>query len=146
MNYRPLTTVSSVYHEEEASMPKHFLLGRPTDITPTAILVTRNSNQDRNCNWRVLEQLGNSFRERFLKEISPKVTTMSKSTNSCQKLEVGDLAWILKDFTPRRLWPMERVKSAIVESGDAVRSFEKSTVYGTFTRPVNRLATVLDDL
>ena len=146
MNNRPLTTVSSVYHDDEPSMPNHFLLGRPTNITPTGILATRNSNQDRNCNWRVLQQLINSFRERFLEEISPKLTTRSKSTNSCQKLEVGDLAWMLKDFTPRRLWPMERVKSAIVGSGDAVRSFEISTVYGTFTRPVNRLATVLDDL
>ena len=59
-------------------------------------------------------------------------------------LEVGDLVWLWEDFTPRGLWPMGRVKSNIEGSDGVVRSCEISTIYGTFTRPVNRFSKVLD--
>ena len=79
-----------------------------------------------------------------MREYLPNLTTRSKWTKTCPKLEVGDLVWLLEDFTPRRLLPMGRVKSTIEGSDGVVRSCEISTIYSIFTRPVNRLSKILD--
>ena len=144
MNNRHLTTVSSDHRDDEPLTPNHFFPGRPTNITPSANLDTRNLNQDQNCNWRVSQQLLNNFWERFMRESLPNLTTRSKWTKTCPNLEEGDLVWLLEDFTPRGLWPMGRVKSTIEGSNGVVRSCEISTIYGTSTRPVNRLSKSLD--
>ena len=124
MNYGTPTTVSSDHRDDDPLTPNHFLWERPTNWE------TRNLNQDYNYNWRVLQHLVNSVWERIMREYLPNLTTMSKWTKTCPNLEVGDLVWSLEDFTPRGLWPMERVKSTIEDSDGVVRSCEISTIYG----------------
>ena len=106
MNNRPLTTVSSDHRDDETLTPNHFLLGRPTSVTPSALLETRNLHQIQNCNWRVLQQLVNNFWERFMKEYLPNLTTMSKRTrfkfrSGRPRLIIGGLlsSWTLANGT-----------------------------------------------
>ena len=60
-------------------------------------------------------------------------------------LKVNDLVWILKDLTPRGIWPLGRIVETLPGKDESVRVVKVKTVYGTYVRPVAGLARVLAD-
>ena len=60
-------------------------------------------------------------------------------------LEVGSLVWILEDMTPRGIWPIGIVEKLPHSNDGKVRSCEIITGFGKQTRPVIKLALVIDD-
>ena len=67
----------------------------------------------------------------------------SKWSNSIdQPLHVDDIDLVLKDQTPRGIWPLERVTKTTPELDAETRVVKVKTSYGTYIRPVSVLARV----
>ena len=59
-------------------------------------------------------------------------------------LEVGSVVWILEDMIPRGIWPVGIVEMLSYSNVGKVSSCEIRTGFGKQTRPVNKLALVID--
>ena len=62
--------------------------------------------------------------------------------NNQPLLKVGDVVWVLKDLTPRGIWPIGRVVETSPGQDCEVRVAKVKTAYGSFVRPVASLARV----
>ena len=62
------------------------------------------------------------------------------SDNNQPPLKVGDDVWVLKDLTPRGIWPLGRVMETSPGRDGEVRVAKVKTAYGSFVRPVAGLA------
>ena len=57
-------------------------------------------------------------------------------------LKVGDVVWVLKDLTPRGIWPLGRVVETSPGRDGEVPVAKVKTAYGSFVRPFAGLARV----
>ena len=103
-----MTNVAEQPDNEESLTPNHFLIQRPFNSLPPAqfgdqqpaILKTRKNTQ----------KLMNHIWRRLVKEYLPTFSQRSKWSNSNDRqLKVDDIVWVLKDQTPRGIWPLGRV-------------------------------------
>ena len=107
----------------------------------------RGSRIDSKCKIRSLNpMLVNHFWKRLVKEYLPTLLKRSKWSDSDQTpLRVNDIVWILKDMTPRGIWPLGRVLEVYPGRDGQHRVVKVKTAYGTYVRPVSALARVLAD-
>ena len=82
---------------------------------------------------------------RLVKEYLPTVMKQSKWSDMSDSLNVNDLVWILKDLTPRKIWPLGRIVETFPGKDGSLRVIEMKKAYGTYVRPVAGLAHVLSD-
>ena len=68
--------------------------------------------------------------ERFLNEYVPTLQKRSKWSSEKPNLEVGDLVWLLKDYTPRGVWPVGRVLDTNISKDGLVRTVRIRTSKG----------------
>ncbi|XP_075250784.1 uncharacterized protein LOC142342987 [Convolutriloba macropyga] len=116
MNSRPLTNVSDAMENEEP-------------LTPSTSASLQLSSP-----WRLA------------REYLPTLIKRPKWTeNDGNSLKVNDVVWILKDFTPRGIWPLGRVEEVFPGRDGNNRVVKVKTAYGTFVRPVSGLARVFSD-
>ena len=87
----------------------------------------------------------NHIWRRLVKEYLPTLTKRSKWSEQNDSLKVNDLVWILKDLTPRGIWPLGRIVETSPGKDGSVRVVKVKTAYGTYVRPVAGLARVLAD-
>ena len=69
----------------------------------------------------------------------------SKWSEQGDLLKVNDLVCILKDLTPRGIWPAGRIVEFSPGKDGSVCVVKVKTAYGTYVRPVAGLARVLAD-
>ena len=143
MNSRPLTYTSSDINDPLPLTPNHFLLGRPTVNFPPGVFSERKITISKS--WRTSQHLAEHFWNRFLREYIPNQQKRSKWTKCCPNLQVGDLVWVLEDFTPRGLWSLAKVIEVYPSSDQIVRSVKLKTAFGEKIRPVVKLSKVLAD-
>ena len=84
----------------------------------------------------------NHFWDRFLKEYLPTLHHRSKWNQDQHLLQVGDIVWVLKDLTPRGIWPLGRIVSLHPGPDGITRVYSVRTAYGTFERPAVSLSRV----
>ena len=144
MNSRPLTNVSDAMENEEPLTPNHFLLQRPYNSLPPGIFPsTKPANMK---SWKNVQQFLNHIWRRLVREYLPTLIKRPKWTeNVGNSLKVNDVVWILKDFTPRGIWPLGRVEKVFPGRDGNNRVVKVKTAYGTFVRPVSGLARVFAD-
>ena len=144
MNSRPLTNVSDAMENEETLTPNHFLLQRPYNSLPPGIFPsTKPANMK---SWKNFQQFLNHIWRRLVREYLPTLIKRPKWTeNAGNSLKVNDVVWILKDFTPRGIWPLGRVEEVFPGRDGNNRVVKVKTAYGTFVRPVSGLARVFAD-
>ena len=144
MNSRPLTNVSDAMENEEPLTPNHFLLQRPYKSLPPGIFPsTKPANMK---SWKNVQQFLNHIWRRLVREYLPTLIKQPKWTeNAGNSLKVNDVVWILKDFTPRGIWPLGRVEEVFPGRDGNNRVVKVKTAYGTFVRPVSGLARVFAD-
>ena len=114
LNCRPLTSVSTDVRDIEALTPNHFLLGRAHG----KILLTfyHDNSTPSTRQWNFAQQLADNVRKRLQKEYYPTLLPRKKWTAKTIDLKPGTLVWILKEYTPRRLWPLGRVIKALSQN------------------------------
>ena len=81
----------------------------------------------------------------LLREFIPTMARRPKWIKDQKPLEVGNLVWILEYMTPWGIWPVGIVEKLSHSNDGKVRSCEIRTGFGKQTRPVNKLAVVIDD-
>ena len=141
LNSRPLTYVPDNGLSYQPITPNHFLIGRPHKRLPSILSITKDYNKD----WKRCITLSHQFWTRLLREFIPTMARKPKWIKDQKPLEVGSLVWILEDMTPRGIWPVGIVEKLSHSNDGKVRSCEIRTGFGKQTRPVNKLALVIDD-
>ena len=141
LNSRPLTHVADHLDNEEPLTPNHFLVHRPYANLPPGIF---NDTKERLSfkSWKEVQKVMNHFWERFLKEYLPTLHQRSKWNQDHHPLQVGDFVWVLKNLTPRGIWPLRRIVSLHPGSDGITRVCSVRTAYGTFERPAVSLSRV----
>ena len=108
LNSRPLTNVADQPENEEPLTLNHFLIQRPYSSLPTGNFGDQQPASFKN--WKHVQQLMNHVWRRLIKEYLPTLLKRRKWTDNNQPpLKVGDVVWVLKDLTPRGIWPLGRV-------------------------------------
>ena len=141
LNSRPLTNVADQPENEEALTPNHFLNQRPYSSLPPGNFGDQPPASFKN--WKHVEQLMNHVWRRLIRENLLILLKRRKWTDNIQPpLKVGDVVWVLKDLTPRGIWPLGRVVETSPGRDGEVRVAKVKTAYGSFVRPVASLAWV----
>ena len=141
LNSRPLTNVADQPENEEPLTPNHFLIQRPYSSLPPGNFGDQQPASFKN--WKHVQQLMNHVWRRLIKEYLPTLLKRRKWTDNNQPpVKVGDVVWVLKDLTPRGIWPLGRVVETSPGRDGEVRVAKVKTAYGCFVRPVAGLARV----
>ena len=144
LNSRPLTIVADLPENEMPLTPNHFLINRPFNSLPPGKFDSQEPASFKS--WKNVQQMVNHFWKRLVKEYLPTLLKRSKWSDSDQTpLRVNDIVWILKDMTPRGIWPLGRVLEVYPGRDGQHRVVKVKTAYGTYVRPVSALARVLAD-
>ena len=107
LNSRPLTNVADNTDNEEPLTPNHFLIQRPFSNLKPGTFDDRIPLSFEN--WSQQQQLLNHNWRRLQKENLPTMLKRTKWNFAEEPLKRGDVVWILKDRTPRGIWPLGRV-------------------------------------
>ena len=143
LNSQPLTHVADVPDNEEPITPNQFLVQTTyNSLPPGDFSSTMPASFE---SWRNVQQLMNHVWRRLVKEYLPTLTKRSKWSEQCDSLKVNDLVWILKDLTPREIWPLGQSVETSPGKDGSVRVVKVKTSYGTYVRPVASLSRVLAD-
>ncbi|XP_075248452.1 uncharacterized protein LOC142341409 [Convolutriloba macropyga] len=119
LNSRPLTHVGCSILDEGPLTPNHFLLRRPHICLKLLV----NSNQRFSTkDFKLTQTLLDHYCGRLLKEYVPELNKRTKWQRSNAELDEGDIVWVLKDFTPRDIWPLGRIVKAHRGSDGIARS------------------------
>ena len=141
LNSRPLTYVSDNGLSYQPTMPNHFLIDRPHKRLPSILSIDKNCNKD----WKKCITLLHQFWTRLLREFIRTMAGRPKWINDQKPLEVDRFVWILKDLSPWGICPVGIVEKLSHSNYGKVRFCEIGTGFGKQTRPVNKLALVIED-
>ena len=138
---RLFTHVANQPENEEPLTPNHFLLHRPYANLPPEVF--DSSEQPFSfISWKEIQKVTNLMWKRLLKEYLPTLHPRGKWSTAQPQLRVGDLVWILRDFTPHGIWTLGRITATHPGRDGVVRVCTVKTAYGNFDRPVVSLSRV----
>ena len=92
--------------------------------------------------WKGTQKIVNHIWKRLLSEYIPTLHHRSKWNQQLSPITVGELVWVLRDFTPRGIWPIGRVEAVFPGRDGQTRVCSVKTAYGTFERPAVSLSRV----
>ena len=143
LNSRTLARVADLPDNEEPITPNHFLVQRPYNSMPPGDFSSTMPASFKS--RKNVQQLINHVWRRLVKEHLLTLAKGSKWSGQTDSLKVNDLVWILKDLTPRGIWPLGRIVETSSGKDRSVRVVKVKTVYGTYVCHVAGLAPVLAD-
>ena len=88
------------------------------------------------------QRVKNQIWKRLLKGYLPTLHPRGKWSTAQAQLQVGDLVWILRAFTPSGIWPLGRITATHLGRDGVVRACTVNTAYGTFDQPAVSLSRV----
>ena len=138
MNCRPLITVSTDVRDIDALTPNHFLLGRARGKIPLTFYHDNSTPLTRQ--WKFAQQLTDHAWKRLEKEFYPTLVPRKKWTSKTIDLKPGTLVSVLKEFTPRGLWPLGRVIKALSQDSTQFERYLIKTQLGEKEYPAVQLA------
>ena len=140
LNSRPLTIVTDYPENDEPLTPNHFLIQRPFSSLPPGVF--DDSMPLTYTKWTHVQQMMNHLWKRLKKEYLPSLMKRPKWNEMQPPLKVGDIVWVLKDLTPRGIWPIGRVVEEHPGRDGTTRVVTVRTAYGTLNRPATALVKV----
>ena len=144
LNSTPLKIFADLPENDMLLTSNHFLINRPFNSLPPGKFDSQEPARFKY--WKSVQQMVNHFWKRLVKGYLPTLLKRSKWSDSGQTLlRVDDIVWILKDMTPRGIWPLGRVLEVYTEGHGQHRVVKVKTAYGTYVRSVSALARVLAD-
>ena len=139
-NSRPLTNVAEQPHNEEPLTPNHFPIQRPFNSLPPGQFGDQQPASLKT--WKNTQKLMNHIWRRLVKEYLPTLSRRSKWSNNNNRPLKVDIVCVLKDQTPRGIWPLGRIMETTPGRNGETRVVKVKTAYGTFVCPVSGLARV----
>ncbi|XP_075243752.1 uncharacterized protein LOC142338004 [Convolutriloba macropyga] len=143
LNSGPLTHVGCSISDEGPLTPNHFLLRRPHMCLK---LLVNNNQRFSTKDFKLTQTLLDHYWSRLLKEYILELNKRTKWQRSNDELDEGDIVWVLKDFTPRGIWPLGKIVKAHRGSDGIARSFDIQTSTGMVQRPAVTLSRVFPQL
>ncbi|XP_047024130.1 uncharacterized protein LOC124633081 [Helicoverpa zea] len=137
VNSRPLTHVSVEPNTDETLTPNHFLLGSSSNL-PTMGTFDESDTFLRK-QWRIAQQLADSFWRRWVKEVLPDMRPRKKWQQEQRPLQVCDLVLIVDPASPRNVWPRGIILRVMPGQDGRIRVAEVQTKSGILRRPVARV-------
>jgi hypothetical protein len=138
LNSRPITPMSSDPNDLRALTPGDFLIGCPTLALPDTDLTSTPIN--RLSRWQLLNQLQQSFWNRWSAEYLTTLQGKSKWYRKQASLRVGDLVLLRRPNVPPTVWKRGRVVNTHPGEDGVVRVVTVRTQDGIYKRPVVQLA------
>ncbi|KAL7296586.1 hypothetical protein TKK_0010015 [Trichogramma kaykai] len=140
LNSRPLTTPLGDLDDLEMITPAHLFLGRSLNSIPQPSKA--NLNLDPARHWELVRRLRDHFWSRWSKEYLHTLQQRSKWHRPGPDLSIGDVVIIIDPALMRDngKWPVGRVVNVHPGTDGRVRVATVRTAYGTYTRPIVKLA------
>ncbi|XP_017469384.1 PREDICTED: uncharacterized protein LOC108361294 [Rhagoletis zephyria] len=139
INSRPLTHIPIESVDSDPLTPNHFILGCPNYIQTSdcskAVCLRKQ--------WRVVQQLKQTFWRRWMLEYLPTLTRRTKWHQRVKPIAIGDVVIICDDNESRGEWKRGIVLEVYPAPDGQVRSALVKTSSGNLRRPASKLA-VLD--
>ena len=135
LNSRRLTHVRSDNKDDDPLTPNHFLYGTFCECSNTFLSRVSQSEIDIIDVKQRLQQIW----KRLLQEYVPTLNQRRKWTSKEAALEVGDVVWLLKEWSPRGIWSLGRVTRFFTGPDKTAGSCELKTAIGSLTRPAVKL-------
>lgn len=138
LNSRPITPMSTDPNDLRALTPGDFLIGCPILALPDPDVTSTPIN--RLTRWQLLNQLQQSFWNRWSAEYLSTLQGKSKWYRKQANLRVGDLVLLRRPNVPPTVWKMGRVVTTHPGDDGVVRVVTVRTQDGIYKRPVVQLA------
>ena len=126
----------------EPLTPNHLLTQKTKLVLP---LPGSFTNVDAYCRqrWRRAQFLADQFWSRWRTDFLPTLQERRKWTATQPSVRPGDIVLLMEEETPRKCWPLGRVKSTL-PSGDGKVRKVKLSVRGTeLERPIHKLISIV---
>ena len=137
----PLTHVADQSENGEPLTPNHFLLHQHYANLPHGVFDSTDQPLSFK-SWKDIKKVTNHIWKRLLEDYLPAHLPRGKWSAAQPQLRVGDLVWILRDFTSRVMWPLERITATHRGQEGVIRVCTVKTAYGFFDRPTVLLSRV----
>ena len=136
VNGRPITKVSDSVADPKALTPNHLLLLREGPTCPPGLFRETDLYKRR---WRCVQHLTNAFWDRWRREYLSELQSRGKWLGKKPNIGVGDLVLIVKECTPRGVWPLGIVTEVYPGRDGLVRSAKVKTRATELVRPIVKL-------
>ena len=143
LNSRPLAPLPNDDDGIEALTPGYFLVGKPLTALPEATRTDSSSPKSLLKRWQICKSLLRHFWKRWSSEYISQLGRYNKWRYPSRNIQPGDLVVVHEDSPISTKWPLARVVEVYPGKDDLVRVAKIKTAYGTYTRPVSKLAAVL---
>ena len=116
LNFRPLTHVGCSISDEGPPILNHFLLHRPHMCLKPLV----DSNQwFYTKDFKLRQVLLDHYWSWLLMELVPELNKRTKWQKSNE--DEGDIGWVLRDFTPRCIWPLGKTVKSVRRKSQELR-------------------------
>ena len=106
-------------------------------MTLISDIVLKTDQIDHRQKWKQVQNIGNMYKNRWLKQYIATLTPRSKWTPQTRNFKIGDIVVIKSKYVPRNHWPLGQVIELFVRSDDAIRSVKVKTSSSELVRPSN---------
>jgi len=137
LNSRPLTPLSSDPNDLNPLTPGHFLIGESPSTILEPDLTALNAN--RLSRWRRIQQMVQSFWQRWSTEYLSTLQKRSKWTSPSTNVTLGTMVLLREDHTPPLNWTLGRIVDVHPGSDNIVRVVSVKTTRGIFKRSTTKI-------
>ena len=136
VNSRPLTKMSDDPNDDLPLTPAHFLMtGDGPDLSIGQFSIADKYRR----RWRYIQHLTDVFWRRYVNQYIPELQRRQRWTDNKPNFKIGDLALLVDENTPRRLWPLGLVVDVNMGRDELVRSVRVKTRSTELVRPITKL-------
>ena len=139
MNSRPLVQLTGTPEDQEVLTPGHFLVGSSLSSIPEPINAEMPFQHLRH--WQLVQSIYHHFWVRWSREYLHTLQQRAKWTRSRINLKKDDLVLVLDTSLLRGdRWPLGRITAVFSGPDGLVRVATVRTAFGTYDRPITKLA------
>ena len=144
LNSRPLVPLTSDEEGLEALTPGHFLIGRALEALPDSNFSLNSRDLLLLRRWELCQAVVRHFWKRWSTEYVTSLNRLTKWIKPPQSLCPGDLVLLQEESIVPIRWPLARVVKIHPGRDGLVRVAHIKTKNGLYTRPVTKLALLLE--
>ena len=144
LNSRPLVPLTSDEEGLEALTPGHFLIGRALEALPESNFSLNSRDLLLLRRWELCQAVVRHFWKRWSTEYVISLNRLTKWIKPSRILSPGDLVLLQEESIIPTKWPLARVVKVHPGRDGLVRVATIKTKNGLYTRPVTKLALLLE--
>lgn len=144
VNSRPLTPISDDPTDILALTPAHFLIGESLVTLPEPENLS-GYNENRLRRWELIQKYNQDIWRRWHTEYLATLIDRTKWRTKTRNFQTNDLVIIQEDNMPPSKWHLGRIIKPLPSKDGIVRAAKIRTLTGEYTRPILKLALIMDN-